>query len=143
MLPLSLGRMALPIAPVLLLAAAVWLAAGLALRVAILSGSEAGAAAARNALWLAAAWGLLAARLAYLVLHADAYWASPWAVLDVRDGGWHTASGALAGAAWLLWRAGRVPALRKALAIGAGPGVAVWLVGSLASARAISARCRP
>ena len=135
MLSLSLGPVALPIAPVLLLGS-VWLAASLASRTAAASGAarvEGSAEAAANALWLAAAWGLLAARVAYLVLHADAYWASPWAVLDVRDGGWHTASGALAGAAWLLWRASRVPALRKALAVGAGAGVAVWLVGSLAT----------
>ncbi|MEO8123747.1 MAG: TlpA family protein disulfide reductase, partial [Burkholderiales bacterium] len=72
MLSISLGPIALPVAPVLLLCA-VWAASWLASRIAVWTGEGHRAASAGNVVFLAAAWGLLAARLAYLALNADAY----------------------------------------------------------------------
>lgn len=132
MLAISLGPVALPVAPLLLLCA-VWSASWLASRLADGAGGKAGADAAGSVVWHAAGWGLLAARLAHLALHADAYLATPWTVLDVRDGGWHTATGTVVGAACLLWQAARAPGLRRPLAAGVSAGVALWLVGALAT----------
>ena len=79
----------------------------------------------------AALIGLLAARLAYLGLHADLYLASPWSAFDIRDGGWHAPTAAVVGAAWPLWRGVRMPALRRPLAGGVLAGTAFWLIVSV------------
>ena len=73
--------------------------------------------------------GVLAARLGHLVLNAQAYSASPAAVFDIRDGGWHLISGLAGGMAWLLWRGWRAPALRRPLAAGATAGLLLWGAG--------------
>lgn len=125
MLSVSIGPVALPVAPLLLLAAvglASWLAGRWAGK---LAGREP-ARAAGDAVFHAALLGLLAARLVHLALHAGAYLESPWSVLDIRDGGWHAPSGALAGAAWLSWRGYRRPLLRRPLAGAAAVGAALW-----------------
>jgi thiol-disulfide isomerase/thioredoxin len=131
MMSISLGPLALPVLPFLLLAA-IWLAAALAARQmrrelipAPGSAHAAGAAdpalpvAAESAVWWAAILGLLAARLAYVALNANAYAATPVSVLDIRDGGWWAPAGWLAGAAWLVRCGLRRPALHRALAKGA------------------------
>ena len=132
MLSISLGPVALPVAPLLLLGA-VWGASWLASRLASRGPEHEASAAAGNAVLHAALFGLLAARLAHLALEAAAYTASPWSALDVRDGGWHLPTGVVAGAAWLLWRGRRWPALRRPLAIGGVAGMAFWLAASLAT----------
>lgn len=133
MLSISIGPLALPVAPLLLMLAA-FASGALASRIARRQGAnaaEAGAeAAAGNAIFHAVLLGLLAARLAWLALHADAYLLSPWAALDLRDGGWHAASGIAAGAAWLLWRAWRAPVLRNAIGLAALAGITLWLGAS-------------
>jgi thiol-disulfide isomerase/thioredoxin len=140
MLSISFGPLALPVAPLLLLAA-VWAASWLAARLAGGSVRPDDARAAGNAVFGAALAGLLAARAVHLVLNAGPYLDDPWSALDLRDGGWHTASGALAGAAWLAWRGWRAPVLRRALAGGAGLAAALWFVAtvltSLGQARAM------
>jgi thiol-disulfide isomerase/thioredoxin len=73
--------------------------------------------------------GVLAARLGHLALNAQAYADSPAAVFDIRDGGWHLASGLAGGMAWLLWRGWRAPALRRPLAAGATAGLLLWGAG--------------
>lgn len=127
MLSVSLGPLALPLAP-LLLALALWAAGALARRL----GGAGHGRAAESAVWGAALAGLLAARLAHLGLHADAYAASPWAVFDVRDGGWHAAAGFATGAAWLGWRAWRQRPLARALGAGALCGTVLWVAGTAA-----------
>ncbi len=127
MLSISLGPVALPIAPLLLL-----LAIGLA---SWLSGHLAGpalGAAAGNAVFGAGLVGLLAARLAHLALHFDLYLASPLSALDLRDGGWHGPAGMLAVVAWLAWRGWRSAPLRRPLGGGLLAGVLVWTAGTLA-----------
>lgn len=132
MLTIPLGPLALPLAPLLLLLA-VWVASWLAARLASKGANKENAAAAGNAILHAALLGLLAARLTYLGLHAEVYLAAPWAAFDLRDGGWHAPAGAAAGAAWLLWRGRRAPALRRALAGGALAATALWVGGSMAT----------
>ena len=84
MLSISLGPVALPVAPVLMLLA-VWGASWLAARVASGGADKGHPTAAGNAVFNAALIGLLAARLAHLVLHADLYATTPWSALDLRD----------------------------------------------------------
>ncbi len=126
MLSIPLGPLALPLAPVLLIAA-VWIASWLASRIA--GGDH--AAAAGNAVFGAALAGLLSARLVHLAANADLYAAAPASAFDVRDGGWHALGGALAGLAWLTWRGARAPALRRPLALGAAAGAACWFTAGL------------
>jgi thiol-disulfide isomerase/thioredoxin len=127
MLSVSLGPLALPVAP-LLLGLAVWAASWLAAR---LAGPERRETAG-DAVFHAALLGLLAARVTHLALNADLVADSPATAFDLRDGGWHGPAGALAGAGWLCWRGFRMPALRRALAGGALAGAALWLVASAA-----------
>jgi thiol-disulfide isomerase/thioredoxin len=127
------------VAPLLVLLA-VWGASWLATRMA--SGRPPGLAsasaeqrpptAAGDAVLHAALVGLLAARLIHLALEAGAYRATPWAALDLRDGGWHGSSGVVAGAAWLAWRGWHLPAWRRPLAVSGVAGLAVWMAASAA-----------
>ena len=132
MLSLSLGPIALPLAPALLLIAirgSSWLASRLARQGADkVPGEQAGRTVTHAALL-----GLVAARLAYLVWHADAYLASPWAAFDLRDGGWSASAGLVAGVAWLAWRGLVTPWLRRPLAVSGAAGVAFWWLATLAS----------
>jgi thiol-disulfide isomerase/thioredoxin len=136
MLSISLGPLALPVAPLVLIAAIALggaVAARLARRAA--GGDRAAGAAAGDAVWHAGAVGLVVARGVHVAANADAYAASPWSVIDLRDGGWHAAAGFAAAAAWLGWRAARRPAARRALAGGAAAAVAVWAAGAVATGR--------
>lgn len=125
---LSIGPLAFPLAPLMLLLAIVAASA-----VASLVAGRERANAAGNAIFHAAVVGLLAARLAYLAQHATVYAATPLAAFDLRDGGWNASAGLIAGAAWLVWRGRRLPALRRALAGGAFAGAALWITASAAT----------
>ena len=132
MLSISLGPVALPVAPVLLLLA-VWGASWLASRMASSGVDKGHPSAAGNAVLNAALIGLLAARLAHLGLNADLYSATPWSAVDVRDGGWHVPTGVVAGASWLAWRGLRMPAQRRPLAVGGLAGMVFWITASSAT----------
>lgn len=139
MMSIRLGPLALPVAPLVLLvsvAVAGWLAAMLVRRLATRRSAGAGLAdsapavdgdTASNTVWLAAAVALLAARTVHLLLNLPAYAATPLAVLDLRDGGWHAPTAWAVGAAWLLWRGWRTPPLRGPLAAAAAAGLLLWL----------------
>jgi len=127
MLSLTLGPIALPLAPVLLLLG-VWAASWLASR---LAGAD-HATEAGNAVFHAALVGLLAARIVHLALNADAYATTPWAVIDLRDGGWNGPAGVVAGAAWLVWCGLRQPALRRALATATVSAAVAWIAATAA-----------
>ena len=137
MLSISLGPLALPVAPLLLIAC-VWLAAALARRGAA-KAAEVGpveatgesAAAAESAVWGATLAGLIAARAAQVALHATDYLAAPLSVFDIRDGGWQPAAGFAAGFAWLGWRGWRLRPLAAPLARAGFAGAAVWTFGTL------------
>ena len=153
MLSISLGPLALPLGPVLLLLAVFtglavgrWRArrsaahrgAGSAAEKDIDSSVHANGATAaaplaeqvEKAAWAALLAGLLTARAVHLGLNASAYAATPWALLDLRDGGWHVASGLFAAAALLGWRARALPPLRPALAAGTLAAVLAWGLGA-------------
>lgn len=147
MLSISLGPLAFPVAPLPVLAALL-LAAWVAHRIGRARQAPEGTAArAESAVWTAALAGLLAARLAHLALHADAYLDSPWAMLDIRDGGWHAAAGWGMAAAVLAWRAAAAAPLRRALGaaavtallVGVGGQVALHLARGERSAAAVPA----
>lgn len=125
MTSLNIGPLALPAAPALLLAAFV-LAAGLAAWL-----SPPGEARARvdTTLWLALAAGLLAARGVHVLRHAEAYAGMPWAMLDVRDGGWHALSGWLVGLLVVMARQARHAADRRPLGAAVALGVLLWAGG--------------
>ncbi|MDZ7858959.1 TlpA disulfide reductase family protein [Sphaerotilus sp.] len=123
MLSITLGPLALPLAPVALLlsiALSAWLASRLARR------TGADAAQADRSVMHAAGIGLLAARLVHIAGQADLYAAAPLSALDLRDGGWHLPSGLAAGLVVLLHALYRHPALRSALVAGASAGLLLW-----------------
>lgn len=136
MTAIPLGPITLPAGPVLLLVAAA-LAIHVADRLPSASASasvdDTRGASARpgNALLHAVYAALVAARLMHVGLNLDAYAASPWTVIDVRDGGWHPASGFIAGLAWVAWHTWRRPRWRNALAIGTVTGLSVWTAGTV------------
>ena len=129
MLSFSLGPLALPVAPVLLLAC-VALASWLAGRIAQARGLP--GANAGDAVIHAALLGLLAARITHLALNADAYLAdSLWSALDLRDGGWNLFAGVIAGSAWLGWHSWRVRALTRPLGWAGGGAALLWMAATL------------
>jgi len=121
MLSITLGPLAFPLPPLLLLLSLL-LASFLARRLA----PAALASSNETSIWLAAGLGLMAARAAHVLRHAQAYADSPWAALDFRDGGWVTGPGLAVAAVVLLWRSDRLPLARRALVISAGSGLALW-----------------
>jgi thiol-disulfide isomerase/thioredoxin len=124
MLSISLGPVALPVLPLVLLLA-VWSAAALARRMAP---KELGLQT-DNMVWSAAGLGLIAARLTHVLRYADAYLATPWALVDVRDGGWFAPAGWAVAALWLLWRGWRQPVIRRALGFAALCASVIWSAG--------------
>lgn len=124
MLSISLGPLALPVLPLVLMLS-VWVAATLARR---LAPKELGQSA-ENMVWSAAGLGLLAARLAHVLRYADAYFATPWALVDVRDGGWFAPAGWAVAALWLAWRGWRQPVCRRALGLAALSAGLIWTAG--------------
>lgn len=130
MLSISLGPLALPVAPLLLIASAA-LGMGLANRMSPAAGEQAPARRPGDVLFNALLLGLVAARVAHVVLQLDAYRIEPWAVIDLRDGGWHLPSGIVAGIGWVGWQAWRRASWRRALAAGAALGLAIWTSGSV------------
>ena len=130
MLSLQVGPLALPVHP-LLMVAAWWTAAWLAQRLAP-DGPSRSRAMADRAMTVGAITGVVAARAAFVATAWPAYADDPLDVLNLRDGGWMpwaglaAALGVLAGFAW------RYPRIRRALALAAAAGVALWAVLSTA-----------
>ena len=135
MLALQIGPLALPVAPLIWL-----LSCGLAMLLASRLAPRAFARATGDAVFHATVLGLLAARLAHVALHLDAYARSPLAVIDLRDGGWNTTAGVTVGALWLAWHGWRHAAQRQALTLGLLAGLAFWMTASLATRLPADAR---
>jgi thiol-disulfide isomerase/thioredoxin len=132
MLSVSLGPLALPVAPLLLLLCA-WLASWTASRVALRRTADPVAAnRAGGAVTRAVVAGLIAARLAHLAVNADLYARQPLAMVDLRDGGWNAAAGWVVALTALAWVAIRRGALRWPLTGGAALGIAAWAAATAA-----------
>jgi thiol-disulfide isomerase/thioredoxin len=132
MLSFSIGPLALPVAPFLLLGAtavAAWTARRWV--------SRDDAARAEAQVWLALGIGLVAARSFHVALHAELFARQPLRMFDLRDGGWEAGAGLAAAMLWLLVQWQRRPQWRRAL-LGAGlAGLAVWALFSVVVFRAL------
>lgn len=117
---ITLGPVLLPVAPLRLLgSAAAALGAGLVLtRKPARAGLEA-------RLLLALVLGLSAARLGFVLCHAEAYLAHPWHVMNLRDGGWLAWPGLLLAGLVLLYSLRR-QALRRGLLVAAAVFALLW-----------------
>lgn len=132
MMSFSIGPLALPAAPALLLACtfvAMWLANRMAAQVSKEPAPSEGSAG--DLLLQSIGLGLLLSRLAHIGVHHQAYFAEPWAVIDLRDGGWNAWVGLASGVGFIIWRASRLPRWRKALATGSAAGLTLWTFGML------------
>jgi thiol-disulfide isomerase/thioredoxin len=68
----------------------------------------------------------------HVLRHAEAYAASPWSVVDIRDGGWQPVAGAVAALAVVMLRAASRPAWRRPLLASAVAGVVAWQAAAAA-----------
>lgn len=78
--------------------------------------------------------GVVAARLAFVLIWWRDYLADPWALLRLGDGGYLPWVGVLAAALYAAWRTWRMRELRRPLLVGTASGVLAWaaLAGSVA-----------
>lgn len=130
MMSLPLGPLALPLEPLLWLAAYL-LAQSVAQR--LVGREPAAREAARRALQRSALIGWLAARVAFIASAPAGYLAAPLLMLDLRDGGWVLPAGLSAFALALAWHGWRAPPLRRGLGLGTGLAAAGWLAVSVAA----------
>lgn len=128
MLTLTLGPLALPVAPLLLLLSVV-LAQQLGAW--MLRHDPGAAATLKDQVFYAALAGLAVARVAFVLQAGSAYSQEPWRAFDIRDGGWLMLPGVLAAGLWVAWRALRSALLRRPLAVSSAMALSVWAVGSL------------
>lgn len=70
--------------------------------------------------------GLLGGRLGFVVAHWRDYADSPWALLQLGDGGFLLGTALLAGLGWGVWRLRRWPGLRRPVWTGALAGLLCW-----------------
>ena len=69
---------------------------------------------------------VLAARIGFVAAWFELYRATPWSMLDIRDGGFMLWPGVVAGLLVALWQGWRHRLLRKPLAAGLAAGALVW-----------------
>lgn len=124
---IHIGSIALPLAPLILFGA-------------FLIGSAIAKWAGRSRqvdieqpLWHVLLVAVIIARLAFVALYFDQYKKEPWAILDVRDGGFLAIAGFVAAIALAAWYAWRLPAKRKGLALSMAAGGAFWGTATLAA----------
>ncbi|MYN14219.1 redoxin family protein [Pusillimonas sp. TS35] len=75
-------------------------------------------------------WGLLAARLVYIVQWWDEYSAAPRSMIAIGDGGFTWWAGVLAAVAYIWWRTRSAHALRRPVLTGVLAGVLVWALAA-------------
>jgi len=125
---INLGPFALPLVPLLLIAAALAASA-----VARRSGRRRRIEAEAPLLRILLA-GLVAARIAFVAAYFDEYRGAPWSMIDIRDGGFSLGAGILAGLALAAWYGWRQSALRAPLLHSLATGAAIWTIGTTALA---------
>lgn len=74
---------------------------------------------------------LVAARLAFVWQYKDAYFALPWSIFDIRDGGWDAQVGVIAAWLYTLVVIRRQAVLRKPLLSAVACATALWMVGTI------------
>lgn len=79
-----------------------------------------------NTLWDMFLFGLLAARLAFVLTWLSTYRDNPWSMLDVRDGGFTPWAGVAAASLVALWQGARQVEMRKPLMLGLFAGALTW-----------------
>lgn len=124
----QLGPLALPLAPLVLVAAAA-LALGVGKRLGRNRGVAAEAALLRMFLL-----GLLAARLGFVWVWRSAYLPEPLSILDIRDGGWEPVAGFAVASLYGLVLLQRQPVLRRPLMAATATLLVGWTAGSVAVA---------
>lgn len=87
-------------------------------------------ATAEKIIWQIFWVGLVAARIGFVLKYNEIYFASPWDIIDIRDGGWHTFFGIVAAYLFGFIQIVTTPALRKALSAALLTSLCVWLLGS-------------
>jgi thiol-disulfide isomerase/thioredoxin len=76
-------------------------------------------------------WGLLAARLGHVLVHAPDYLSSPVSIIRLGDGGYSISAGVVVAALYAFWKTrGQVP--RKPVLLGLAAGIAFWGIGAMA-----------
>ncbi len=73
-------------------------------------------------------WGLLAARLAYIIQWWDEYRATPVSMIALGDGGFSWWVGVLVAIGFVWWRTRSIPALHRSVQGGILAGVVAWVV---------------
>lgn len=130
MLSLQIGPLALPIGLALLIAS-VCIAYGVAWGLRRRHGSD--ASSLIGDMLIA---GLLAARLAFVLRWHEQYLDYPWAIVNIRDGGFMASAGIVAALSMAAWRCRRpaMASLRKPLAWSVAAGALAWcaMSGALA-----------
>ncbi|SDL30041.1 Thiol-disulfide isomerase or thioredoxin [Modicisalibacter muralis] len=120
---IALGPMVLSLNQLL-----IGLALSMALLTSTLVGSRRGESAS-DTLFNTLLIGIVAARLVFVTrYHAD--YASVWAMFDIRDGGFDTLGGVVAGSAYVCWRLWRAPRQRVVLASAVLTGALAWSVAA-------------
>lgn len=74
-------------------------------------------------------FGLIGARLGFVALYWEEYWAKPWSIIDIRDGGFLLSAGlatAAATGAFYVWRNNLI---KVPLAAGVTAGLVLWVAG--------------
>lgn len=123
MLSVSLGPLALPTGPIILLLA-IWIAVYSGRHFAVAETK----ASAERVIWQAVTLALVAARIGHLGLNWLAYYENPWSIIDIRDGGWSWFAGLAAGLVWLGWQSRRRPGACRATLYGALSGIGFWVL---------------
>ena len=75
-------------------------------------------------------WGMLSARLVFVLRYWGDYMASPWSIVDIRDGGFDPLAGAIAAVLYAGWIAWRRTELRRPLGVAMTTGFSLWLMSS-------------
>ena len=125
---LQLGPFVLP-GPLLVLMAAAAFTFWIGRRLGGLRGRE-----VQSLIWQSLLFGLCVARLVFVWQFGSAYLANPLDVLDIRDGGWRSDVGFIAGWLYALAQLAHRPLLKRPLLWAMAAGSSLWLAGSVALA---------
>lgn len=119
---ISMGPFSIRVVVVVVAAMVAWLVARFLARRAPDTGAKIGGGVLFDALFV----GLVAARIAFVLVWWRDYLATPLAMLAVGDGGFYVTAGVLASIAWVWWKTRSKQLLRKPVYAGILAGLLVW-----------------